>query len=54
MRVQDALRRAIPLLQDAEIEDAARERFAKLDANGDGLISKDEIDDHKGHRRGHQ
>ncbi len=37
-----------------EFEDAAREKFDKLDANGDGLISKEEMDAQRGHhRRGH-
>lgn len=37
-----------------EFEDAAREKFNKLDANGDGLISKEEMDAQRGHhRRGH-
>jgi len=37
-----------------EFEDAARERFNEMDANGDGLISEDEMPDHRGghHKRG--
>lgn len=36
-----------------EFEDAARERFNEIDKNGDGLISKEEMGDHRGMRRGH-
>lgn len=36
-----------------EYEDAARARFAELDANGDGLLSKDEMPDHSRRKRHH-
>lgn len=36
-----------------EFEDAAREHFAKLDSDGNGLISKEEMAERRGHRRGH-
>ena len=36
-----------------EFEDAARQRFNEIDKNGDGLISKEEMGDHRGMRRGH-
>ncbi len=36
-----------------EFEDAARERFNEIDQNGDGLITKEEMGDHHGMRRGH-
>lgn len=35
-----------------EFEDAARIRFDELDANGDGLISRDEAPEHHGRRGG--
>lgn len=35
-----------------EFEDASREHFNKLDKDGDGLISKEEMEDHHG-MRGH-
>lgn len=35
-----------------EFEDAARSRFDELDANGDGLLTEDEMEKHhRGHRR---
>lgn len=37
-----------------EFEDASRARFDELDANGDGLISKDEIPEHPRGMRRHQ
>jgi len=35
-----------------EFEDAARDRFNELDKNGDGLISKEEMGEHRGMRHG--
>lgn len=37
-----------------EFEDAARDRFNELDANGDGLLTGEEMDQHQGGRRKHR
>ena len=36
-----------------EFEDATRDHFNKMDKDGDGLLTEEEMGDHRGMRRGH-
>ncbi|MBI1391800.1 MAG: hypothetical protein GC152_03560 [Alphaproteobacteria bacterium] len=42
------------VVSEVEFLDAARERFARIDKDGDGVVTKDEMPKGRGHRRGHK